>query len=122
MRLSLDVDNVETIVVDHDKSELSRDFIRKLDASAYFHVAASLPQTKDAVDYLDHDWAKVAIMIPPDFMKSISADRETPLQIIIDGSDPDFPAISSAATLPPSPNNTIRSYCLTTLTGKGRNK
>jgi ABC-2 type transport system permease protein len=88
--LSLDVDNVETIFVDYDKSELSRDFIRKLGASPYFHVSTLLSQTKDAIDYLDHDRAKVAIVIPPDFMKSISADRETPLQIIIDGSDPTF--------------------------------
>jgi len=88
--LSLDVDNVVTVFVDYDRSELSRDFIRKLDASSYFHVSALLPQTKEAIDYLDHDRAKVIIVIPPNFMKSISADRETPLQIIIDGSDPTF--------------------------------
>jgi ABC-2 type transport system permease protein len=91
--LSLDVDNVETIVVDYDKSELSRDFIGKLDASAYFHVSERLPQTKDAIDYLDHDRAKVAIVIPPNFMKSIGADRDTPLQILIEGSDPNFAGI-----------------------------
>ena len=91
--LSLDVDNVETIVVDYDKSELSRDFISKLDASLYFHVSERLPQTKDAIDYLDHDRAKVAIVIPPNFMKSIGADRETPLQILIEGSDPNFAGI-----------------------------
>jgi len=88
--LSLDVDNVETVVVDYDKSERSRDFIRRLDASAYFHVSQMLTQTKDAIEYLDHDRAKVAIVIGPDFMKSLLADRETPLQIIIDGSDPTF--------------------------------
>jgi ABC-2 type transport system permease protein len=88
--LSLDVDNVGTVFVDHDKSELSRDFIRKLGASPYFHVSQGLSQTKDAIDYLDHDRAKVIIVIPPNFMKSIRADRETPLQIIIDGSDPTF--------------------------------
>ncbi|HUN54316.1 MAG TPA: ABC transporter permease [Smithella sp.] len=88
--LSLDVDNVETIFVDYDKSELSRDFIRKLDASSYFHVAGLLPRTKDAIGYLDHDRAKLVIVIPPDFMKSMEADRETPVQIIIDGSDPTF--------------------------------
>jgi len=88
--LSLDVDNVETVFVDYDKSELSRDFIRKLDASSYFHVSQSLPQTKDAIDYLDHDLAKVIMVIPPNFMKSIRADRSTQLQIIIDGSDPTF--------------------------------
>jgi ABC-2 type transport system permease protein len=91
--LSLDVDNVETIVVDYDKSELSRDFISKLDESLYFHVSERLPQTKDAIDYLDHDRAKVAIVIPPNFMKSIGADRETPLQILIEGSDPNFAGI-----------------------------
>ena len=91
--LSLDVDNVETIVVDYDKSELSRDFISKLDASLYFHVSERLPQTKDAIDYLDHDRTKVAIVIPPNFMKSIGADRETPLQILIEGSDPNFAGI-----------------------------
>ena len=88
--LSLDVDHVETVFVDYDKSELSRDFIRKFGASTYFHVSQGLSQTKDAIDYLDHDRTKVAIVIPPNFMKSIRADRETPLQIIIDGSDPTF--------------------------------
>lgn len=88
--LSLDVDNVETVYIDYDRSELSRDFIRKLDASSYFHVSQRLSRTKDAIDYLDHDRAKVIIVIPPNFMKSIRADREIQLQIIIDGSDPTF--------------------------------
>ena len=88
--LSLDVDNVETVFIDYDKSELSRDFIRKLGASPYFHVSQGLSQTKDAIDYLDHDRAKVAIVIPPNFMKSIRADREIQMQIIIDASDPTF--------------------------------
>ena len=91
--LSLDVDNVETVFVDYDKSELSRDFIRKLGASPYFHVSQGLSQTKDAIDYLDHGWAKVVIVIPPNFMKSIGADRDTPLQILIEGSDPNFAGI-----------------------------
>ncbi len=91
--LSLDVDNVETVVVDYDKSELSRDFIRKLDASPYFHVAVNLVRTKEAIDYLDRDSAAVAIIIPPDFKKNIQADREAPLQILIEGSDPNFAGI-----------------------------
>ena len=60
------------------------------DASSYFHVSQRLSRTKDAIDYLDHDRAKVVIVIPPNFMKSIRADRETQMQIIIDGSDPTF--------------------------------
>ena len=88
--LSLDVDNVRTVFVDYDKSELSRDFIRKLGASPYFHVSQRLSQTKEAIEYLDHDRAKIAIVIPYNFMKSIRADREIQMQIIIDASDPTF--------------------------------
>jgi ABC-2 type transport system permease protein len=91
--LSLDVDNVETIVVDYDHADLSRDFIRKLEASPYFHVAARLASVKEATAYLDGDRATVAIIIPANFTRTLRADRETPLQIIIDGSDPNFAGI-----------------------------
>jgi ABC-2 type transport system permease protein len=91
--LSLDVDNVETVVVDHDRGNLSRDFIRKLSASPYFHVAANLSDTREATEYLDHDRAALAIIIPADFTRLLGADRETPLQAIIDGSDPNFAGI-----------------------------
>ncbi|MFB3926648.1 MAG: ABC transporter permease, partial [Syntrophales bacterium] len=36
--LSLDVNEVKTVAVDQDKTDLSRDFIRRLDASSYFDV------------------------------------------------------------------------------------
>ena len=91
--LSLDVDNVETVVVDYDHGDFSRDFIRKLDASPYFHIAANPSDAKEATEYLDHDRAAVVIIIPADFSRSLRADRETPLQVIIDGSDPNFAGI-----------------------------
>jgi ABC-2 type transport system permease protein len=91
--LSLDVDNVETVVVDYDQADLSRDFIRRLSASPYFKIAAQIPDTTRAINYLDNDQAKVVIVIPVNFTKNLRADRETPLQIIIDGSDPNFAGI-----------------------------
>ncbi len=94
--LSLDVDNVETVLVDYDKSELSRDFIRKLDASPYFHVAAQLTQTKDAIDYLDHDTAAVAIVIPPDFMKNIRRIGKLSCKLLLTAAILILPALSAA--------------------------
>ena len=92
--LSLDVDNVETVVVDHDRTDLSRDFIRRLDASPYFHVGALLTETRAVTEYLDHGRASLAIVIPPDWTKNLRADREAPLQILLDGSDPNFAGIT----------------------------
>ena len=77
--LSLDVDNVETVVVDYDKTALSRDFIRHLDASPYFRIGAYLENTKEVTKYLDHDRASLAVVIPPDWTKNLQADREAPL-------------------------------------------
>ena len=92
--LSLDVDNVETVVVDYDKTDLSRDLIRRLDASPYFHVAAHLHNTKEATEYLDHGRAILVVVIPPDWTKNLRADREAPLQLLLDGSDPNFASIT----------------------------
>ena len=91
--LSLDVDNVETMVVDYDQADLSRDFIRKLSASPYFQVTAQIPDVKKAINYLDNDQAKIVIVIPVNFTKNLRADREASLQIIIDGSDPNYAGI-----------------------------
>ena len=91
--LSLDVDNVETVVVDYDQADLSRDFVRKMAASPYFEITAELSSTQQAITYLDHDRAKVIIVFPAGFTRKLRADREAPLQIIIEGSDPNFAGI-----------------------------
>ncbi|MFH1350304.1 MAG: ABC transporter permease [Pseudomonadota bacterium] len=92
--LSLDVENVRTVVVDHDKTELSRDLINQLDASAYFNVISHLPDTKAVSSTLDHGWATMAIIIPPNWTEDIKSNRESPLQILFDGSDPNYAGIS----------------------------
>lgn len=92
--LSLDVDNVETVVVDYDNTDLSRDLIRHLDASPYFHISAHLPNTAAATEYLDNSRALLALVIPPGWTREIRADREASLQILLDGSDPNFASIT----------------------------
>jgi len=92
--LSLDVNNIKTVVVDHDKTYLSRDFIRKLDASSYFNIANQLPDTRTVIEYLDNGWTTMAVIIPPDWTENIRSNREAPIQILFDGSDPNSAGIS----------------------------
>ncbi len=92
--LSLDVDNIKTVVVDHDKTYLSRDFIRELDASSYFNIASQLPDTRTVIKYLDNGWTTMAVIIPPDWTENIRSNREAPIQILFDGSDPNDAGIS----------------------------
>ncbi len=88
--LSLDVEKVRTVVVDYDQIPESRDFIRKLDASVYFDVIGYLPDTSAAVREIDQNRAIVGIVFPPRWTEDLKADRKSPLQVIIDGSDPNF--------------------------------
>ncbi|MBI4618760.1 MAG: ABC transporter permease [Desulfobacterales bacterium] len=92
--LSLDVNNIGTVVVDHEKTDLSRDLIRRLDASPYFNIVAHLADTKAVTEYMDHSRVKLAVIIPPGWTRNIRANREAPLQVILDGSDPNFGGIS----------------------------
>ena len=63
--LSLDVDNVEVAVVDQDRTDLSRDFLRSLDASPYFRIVAHPPDAKAAGAMLDRSDATMAVILPP---------------------------------------------------------
>ncbi len=92
--LSLDVNEVRTVVVDYDKTDLSRDFIRKLNASTYFNVVAYLPDTRAVTGYLDQGQAIMAVVIPPRWTEAFRADREVQVQVLLDGSDPNFASIS----------------------------
>jgi ABC-2 type transport system permease protein len=92
--LSLDVDNIQVVVVDHDQTDLSRDFIRKLDASSYFHVIGQVTDDRAVNRYLDEGMAAVAIILAPGWTADIREDRESPVQILIDGSDPNFAGIT----------------------------
>ncbi len=92
--LSLDVEHIRTVVVDQDRTDISRDFIRELGASRYFTIIASIDSTREIDGLLDHGRASLAFVIPPGFTKNLRSDRLAPMQVILDGSDPNFANIS----------------------------
>jgi ABC-2 type transport system permease protein len=92
--LSLDVDNVKVVIVDHDRTDLSRDFASRLDASAYFNLVSYLPDERAAAAWLDSGDATIALVIPPRWTEALRSNREAPLQVLIDASDPNIGTIS----------------------------
>jgi ABC-2 type transport system permease protein len=92
--LSLDVEDVGVMVVDHDKTSTSRDFIQQVDASPYFNVIAHLPDDNAAVKELDRGRTTIVLVIPPGWTADLRADRRAQLQVLLDGSDPNFASLS----------------------------
>lgn len=97
--LSLDVEDIRTVVVDHDRTEESRDLVRRLGSSVYFHITGHLPSVSEAAAFLDEGRAMAVLVIPPGWSARLKADRESPLQVILDGSDPNYAGLARSYVL-----------------------
>src|SRR5512139_2664337 len=73
--ISLDVDNLTTVVYDRDRSSLSRELIAEFRESGYFTVVQDAERVGDIDRLIDSGGARVAIWIPEDFSKNIRSGR-----------------------------------------------
>lgn len=85
--ITLDVNNLETIVYDADRSSMSRELTAELTASGYFSIVRTADEQREIDTYLDSGMARVAVSIPVDFAKTIASGGIAQLQVIVDGSD-----------------------------------
>lgn len=83
----LDVEDVKTVVVDQDKSVLSRELLDAFSRSGYFEIVDQLKSYNDVDYFLTKGLAAVALLIPPDFERKIQANSTADLGIMIDGVD-----------------------------------
>ena len=85
--VNFDVKNVKIAIYDHDKSQLSRDFINSLNSSEYFKITGYIDNKRDVNKFLDQKIALCVVVIPNDFSKKINSNQETSIQFLIDGVD-----------------------------------
>lgn len=91
--LTLDVDNVPTVVWDQSGTRASRDFVSRFEGSPYFSLRRSARTYAEVERAVDSGEALVALIIPADFARRIESGRAAAVQAIVDGSD------SNTATL-----------------------
>jgi ABC-2 type transport system permease protein len=85
--ITFDVDRIATVVYDMDKSSLSRDLVARFRESRYFDVMAYIERYGAIDEFLDDGRAKVALIIPQDFSKTVTTGREGAVSVILDGAD-----------------------------------
>jgi len=83
----LDVQDVKTVLVDLDKSSLSRQLIDAFSRSGYFVIIDTLTSYDDVDYYLQKGLASMAVLIPPDFERKAQSNSTADLGILIDGVD-----------------------------------
>ena len=74
--LTLDVNNLETVVFDQDHSQRSRELLDRFVASRYFHVRAQARGWGEVERALDSGRAQVALVIPPNFARDLERERD----------------------------------------------
>ncbi len=85
--LSLDVDRIPTVVLDLDRTPVSREFIHRLTDSRYFTLVRYLDRDADVDASLAKGEALMALVIPLDFASKVKQGVHAPIQVVFDGSD-----------------------------------
>jgi ABC-2 type transport system permease protein len=92
---TMDVNIVNAVVFDLDRSHTSRQFIDGFNSSGYFNIKQYVTNYADLTKSIDNGEAVVGIVIPNDFEKSIYRRNPVKLQTIYDGSDGNKASIAS---------------------------
>ena len=94
--LTLDVDNLETIIYDQDMSRRSRELVARFEGSRYFHLRPRAEGWADIERALDSGAAQVAVVIPRNFARDLERGLRVPVQAAVDGSDSNTATIALA--------------------------
>ncbi|MEM5788212.1 MAG: ABC transporter permease [Syntrophobacteraceae bacterium] len=97
--ISLDVNGIRTVVYDQDRSSESRELISQFRESGYFEIVSYLESHREIDRYLDFGEAAAAIHIPNNFSKLLHSRSDSPVQVILDGSDSNTATIAQAYIL-----------------------
>jgi len=92
--LTLDVDNVPTIIWDQSRSAASREFLSRFFASRYFSPVAQGENYRDLERAIDERIALAALIVPGDFAARVARGDAVSVQMIFDGSDPNTATIA----------------------------
>jgi ABC transporter DrrB family efflux protein len=99
--INTDVRHIPTLVYDQDRTAQSRDLVRSLEATGFYDVVGHVQSYEEIGAGLRAGKAKVAVVIPSRFGTDLKTGRTAPVQLVVDGSDPQTvaSATNTAASL-----------------------
>ena len=83
-----DVRHLPTVVFDQSRTQESRSFVQSLTATDNFTVKRNVNSYAEAIEAVDAGRARAAVVFPPDYARSLKRGDTTPVQVLVDASDP----------------------------------
>ncbi|HEX7124814.1 MAG TPA: ABC transporter permease [Thermodesulfobacteriota bacterium] len=85
--VTTDVTEIPTAVADLDRSQQTREIVRRFESSGYFRVVRRVADARDLRALLDRGTVKAALQFDPGFTTDLQRGRTASLQILVDGTD-----------------------------------
>ncbi|HBX23376.1 MAG TPA: ABC transporter permease [Desulfotomaculum sp.] len=85
--IQTEVKHIPTVVFDQSLSPESRDLLNSFGASGYFDITSTAASYDEVNGAIDSGKAKVGIIFPPDFDRSVKRGTPAQVQVIVDASD-----------------------------------
>lgn len=95
--VDFDVDRVPTVVADADRSDTSRLHARRLLADGTLTFAGEVRTAAEADRQIDDGTAVAALIVPAGFGEDLTAGRQTEVQVVLDGADPNRAIVTAYA-------------------------
>jgi ABC-2 type transport system permease protein len=87
--LTVDIEHVSIAVLDYDRSQTSRDFVQQIIAGKDLDLYTQVNSQAEIEDLLMKGQIKAALIIDAGFADQLLTLRGMPMQIIIDGTEPE---------------------------------
>jgi ABC-2 type transport system permease protein len=85
--IDMDVKGIRLGIYDQSQTPASRELVRKFTGSDYFEQRETIKRRSEIEDLFRSRKIKAALVIPADFAESIRRETNTPIQVLVDGSD-----------------------------------
>ena len=96
--ISFDVKNVSTVIIDADRTPASASYVRSYSSSDFFKVVGSADDLGDVDRVFDHNLARIAVVVPSGFGRSLAAGEQATVVVYLDGSEPTAARVGQAFT------------------------
>ncbi|MBT3188850.1 MAG: ABC transporter permease [Anaerolineae bacterium] len=87
--LTVELQHIPIAVLDYDRSATSRDFVQRIVSGNDLDLYAQVGSIAEIESLLIHGKVKAALVIDPNFSRDLLAMRGMPMQVIIDGTEPE---------------------------------
>ena len=87
--LTVELQHIPIAVLDYDRSATSREFVQQITAGNDLDLYAQVGSIDEIETLLMHGDVKAALVINPNFSRDLLAMRGMPMQMIIDGTEPE---------------------------------